>query len=92
MNSPYCLSMFHPKAMEIRFYADAGKIAERLDLKSLTGVVRNCRNISKSDMVLNDYLPEISVDPQTYQVFADGELLTCDPAVELPLTQRYFLF
>jgi len=72
--------------------ADAGKIAERLDLKSLTGVVRNCRNISKSDMVLNDYLPEISVDPQTYQVFADGELLTCDPAVELPLTQRYFLF
>ena len=70
---------------------DAG-VADQLDLKSMIGVVRGCRHIGKADMILNDYLPEISVDPQTYQVFADGELLTCEPASELPLAQRYFLF
>jgi urease subunit alpha len=43
-------------------------------------------------MILNDYQPDITVDPQTYQVHADGELLTCEPAEELPLAQRYFLF
>ncbi|PHS30559.1 MAG: urease subunit alpha [Methylophaga sp.] len=67
-------------------------IADKLGLKSMIGVVKNCRNISKSDMVLNDYQPNIEIDSQTYQVFADGELLSCEPAVELPLAQRYFLF
>ena len=67
-------------------------IAEKLGLKSMIGVVKNCRNISKSDMILNDYQPVIEVDSQTYQVYADGELLTCEPATELPLAQRYFLF
>jgi urease subunit alpha len=67
-------------------------IAEQLGLKSMIGVVENCRNVTKSDMVLNDYQPNIEVDSQTYQVFADGELLTCEPADELPLAQRYFLF
>jgi urease subunit alpha len=43
-------------------------------------------------MVHNNYQPEIEVDPQTYQVKADGELLTCEPAEQLPLTQKYFLF
>ena len=43
-------------------------------------------------MVLNDATPEMSVDPETYEVRADGELLTCEPASELPLAQRYFLF
>jgi urease subunit alpha len=71
--------------------ADAG-IAAELELKSLIGVVKNCRNIKKSDMILNDYQPDIHVDSQTYEVFADGELLTCEPATELPLAQRYFLF
>jgi urease subunit alpha len=70
---------------------DAG-VPETLGLKSLIGVVKGCRNITKADMVLNDYQPEITVDPQTYQVYADGELLTCEPATELPLAQRYFLF
>ena len=55
-------------------------------------MVRNCRNISKADMVLNDYQPEIEVDPQTYQVKADGQLLICEPAAVLPMAQRYFLF
>lgn len=70
---------------------DAG-IQQQLGLKSLIGVVKNCRNVSKSDMVLNDYQPEIEVDPQTYQVKADGQLLTCEPAESLPMAQRYFLF
>ncbi len=70
----------------------AAGVHEQLELKNLIGVVKECRNISKADMRLNDYQPQISVDPQTYQVRADGELLTCEPANELPLAQRYFLF
>ncbi|MEL6747836.1 MAG: urease subunit alpha, partial [Pseudomonadota bacterium] len=55
--------------------------------------IRNVRGgISKKSMVLNDATPEISVHPETYEVRADGELLTCDPATELPMAQRYFLF
>jgi urease subunit alpha len=50
------------------------------------------RALRKSDMILNDYLPRIEVDPQTYEVRADGQLLTCEPASVLPLAQRYFLF
>ncbi|WP_075601921.1 urease subunit alpha [Saccharicrinis aurantiacus] len=55
-------------------------------------VVKNCRNISKLDMKLNDTLPEITVDPETYKVIADGEHLTCDPANKVPLAQLYNLF
>jgi len=82
-------------ATRMTFVSQAAKedgIAEKLDLKSMIGVVKNCRNIKKSDMILNDYQPVIEVDAQTYQVFADGKLLTCEPAVKLPLAQRYFLF
>ena len=50
------------------------------------------RTISKADMVHNDYCPDIEVDPETYEVRADGELLTCEPAEELPMAQRYFMF
>ena len=50
------------------------------------------RDIGKADMVLNDWTPEIEVDPETYEVRADGERLTCEPATELPLAQRFFLF
>ena len=71
--------------------SDAG-IVDRLGLQSLVGVVSNCRQVNKADMVLNDYQPVIDVDPQTYQVRADGELLTCEPAEVLPMAQRYFLF
>ncbi|CAH7252632.1 Urease subunit alpha [Vibrio chagasii] len=72
--------------------AKAQNIDKQLGLKSLIGVVSNCRNISKADMKLNDWMPKIEVDSQTYQVRADGELLTCEPAEELPMAQRYFLF
>ncbi|MFM1891799.1 MAG: urease subunit alpha [Pseudomonadota bacterium] len=72
--------------------AHDASLHQQLGLQSRIGVVRNCRNIGKADMVLNDYLPKIEVDPQTYEVRADGELLTCEPAEELPLAQRYCLF
>ena len=54
--------------------------------------VRGCRALGKKDMVLNAALPKIEVDPETYEVRADGELLTSEPAEVLPLAQRYFLF
>ncbi|ROH86173.1 urease subunit alpha [Pseudomethylobacillus aquaticus] len=54
--------------------------------------VRDCRGVQKTDMVLNDALPVIDVDPETYVVRADGELLVCEPASVLPMAQRYFLF
>ena len=53
---------------------------------------KGTRAIGKTDMIHNDALPQIEVDPQTYEVRADGELLTCEPATVLPLAQRYFLF
>ena len=55
-------------------------------------VVKGTREVTKADMRLNDYCPAVEVDPQTYEVRADGELLTCEPAEVLPLAQRYFLF
>ncbi|MEA2078490.1 MAG: urease subunit alpha [Pseudomonadota bacterium] len=70
----------------------AAGMAEQLALTKSLAAVSNTRTVRKADMVHNSYQPDIEVDPQTYQVRADGELLTCEPAVELPLAQRYFLF
>ena len=70
---------------------DAG-LPETLGLKKQIGVVKGCRSVQKTDLIHNDYLPDIEVDPQTYQVKADGVLLWCEPADVLPMTQRYFLF
>ncbi|MBU8545981.1 MULTISPECIES: urease subunit alpha [Roseomonadaceae] len=69
-----------------------GGIAERLGLQRPMLVVANTRQIGKRDMVLNDALPKIEVDAETYEVRADGELLVCEPATVLPMAQRYFLF
>ncbi|HEX4386533.1 MAG TPA: urease subunit alpha [Myxococcales bacterium] len=63
-----------------------------LGLRKQLSAVRNCRNLGKRDMKLNDALPQMSVDPETYQVRADGVLLTCEPASSLPLAQLYSLF
>lgn len=63
-----------------------------LGLRKQIGIVKNTRNIGKKDLIHNDYLPQIEVDPQTYKVYADGLLLTCEPADILPFSQRYFLF
>jgi urease subunit alpha len=54
--------------------------------------VRNVRTLRKSDLIHNDYQPRMEVDPETYEVRADGELLICEPATVLPMAQRYFLF
>ena len=70
---------------------DAG-VPGQLGLKNLVGKVANCRSVTKSGMILNDYQPVIEVDPQNYQVKADGQLLICEPAEVLPMAQRYFLF
>ncbi len=68
-------------------------VAGTLGLARETVAVRNTRGgISKHDMVLNDYCPAMEVDPETYEVRADGELLTCEPATELSMAQRYFLY
>jgi urease subunit alpha len=68
-------------------------VAQRCGLSKAVLAVRNTRGrIGKRDMVLNDALPEIDVDPETYEVRADGELLVCEPARVLPMAQRYFLF
>jgi urease subunit alpha len=63
-----------------------------LGLTKQFSIVRGCRDIGKRHMKLNDTLPKLAIDPETYQVRADGELLTCAPATTLPLTQRYSLF
>ena len=67
-------------------------VPERLGLRRRAMAVKGTRSIGKSNMVLNDYAPVMEVDSQTYEVRADGVLLTCEPADVLPLAQRYFLF
>ncbi|NGZ98646.1 MAG: urease subunit alpha [Nitrospira sp. WS110] len=68
------------------------EIPKRLGLQKRIAAVTNCRSIKKRDLKLNDYLPRIEVDPETYVVTADGVRLACEPAVVLPMAQRYFLF
>jgi urease subunit alpha len=69
-----------------------GGIGERLGLRKPLAAVRACRSVRKADMIHNGYTPRMAVDAQTYEVRADGVLLTCEPAASLPMTQRYFLF
>jgi urease subunit alpha len=80
-----CISFVSNAAFE-------GGIAEKLGLSRAVLPVTGTRGIGKAQMKLNDALPDISVDPETYEVRADGELLACEPATELPLAQRYFLY
>jgi urease subunit alpha len=82
-------------ATSVSFVSQAaieGGIGARLQLRKRLVSVLGTRRLGKTDMVLNDYLPLMEVDPQTYEVRADGQLLTCEPATVLPLAQRYFLF
>jgi urease alpha subunit len=67
-------------------------LAEKLGLQKRIIPVRGCRSITKKDMIHNDGTPVIEVNPETYEVKVDGETITCEPATELPMTQRYFLF
>jgi urease alpha subunit len=70
----------------------AANVGERYGLAKTLAAVRGTRTVSKRDMVHNDWQPHVTVDPETYQVVADGQLLTCEPATVLPMAQRYFLF
>jgi urease subunit alpha len=67
-------------------------LREKLGLKKRAVAVNHCRGLSKRDMINNDALPRMEIDPETYEVRADGVLLTCEPAQVLPMAQRYFLF
>ncbi len=80
-----CLTFVSEAAMN-------NNVKEKYGLQRNLSACKNTRNIRKSDMVLNDWMPVVTVDPQTYEVRADGELLTCEPATELPLAQLYNLF
>jgi urease len=62
------------------------------DLEKRVEAVSGVRGLTKLDMKLNDALPNIDVDPETYKVTADGEVLTCQPALKVPLSRNYFLF
>jgi urease subunit alpha len=72
--------------------AIAQGIPERFGLQKSIAVAKNIRSVKKQHMIHNDYAPKMEIDAQTYAVRADGLLLTCEPAVNLPMTQRYFLF
>jgi urease subunit alpha len=74
-----------------RIAAEDG-LALRLGLRKTVATVRGCRGLTKAAMVNNSYCPRIEVDPETYEVRADGQALTCEPARVLPMAQRYFLF
>jgi urease alpha subunit len=67
-------------------------IGSELGLQKQIAPVANCRHLTKADMIHNDFLPKIAVDPETYEVRVDGEVITCEPAATLPMSQRYFLF
>ena len=80
-----CLTFVSKASME-------ENIKEKYGLEKTLVTVENCRNITKKDMVFNDKTPEITVDPETYEVKADGQSITSKPAKKLPLTQLYNLF
>jgi len=67
-------------------------ISKNLGLERRSVAVKNTRKLGKKDLPLNDYLPKMEVNPETYEVRADGKLLTCEPAEVLPMAQRYFMF
>ena len=84
--------MSHSSVTFVSQAAIDSNVRGQLNLNKRLVPVRNTRTISKASMILNTLQPKIEVDPQNYHVYADGELLTCEPATVLPLAQRYFLF
>ncbi len=70
----------------------AAGIPEQLGLRKQISAVQGCRNVKKGDLIHNGYAPRMEIDPETYAVRADGQLLVCEPATVLPMAQRYFLF
>ena len=84
-----------PSSLAVSFVSQAAYdngLADRLELTKRLAPVKDCRGVKKTDLVHNDILPRIEVNPETYEVKADGRILTCEPATVLPLSQKYFLF
>src|SRR5689334_24179919 len=84
-----------PAATSLAFLSKAALesgVARKLGLAKRAIAVENCRRIGKKDLIHNSATPHLEVDPETYEVRADGELLACEPAALLPMAQRYFLF
>tara|TARA_R110002074_G_scaffold184869_9_gene350269 strand:- start:1768 stop:3477 length:1710 start_codon:yes stop_codon:yes gene_type:complete len=92
MFGAYGTALRHTSVSFVSAAAQAAGIGTTLGLSKQTVAVKNTRSIGKADMVLNDALPQIDVHPETYEVRADGVLLTCQPADVLPMAQRYFMF
>ena len=92
MFGAYGSALRHTSVSFVSGAAQAAGIGQTLGLTKQTIAVRNTRTIGKADMILNDALPEVEVHPETYEVRADGVLLTCQPATVLPMAQRYFMF
>jgi urease subunit alpha len=85
-------ALFHTCATFVSRLSLENKTIQGYGLNKIVLPVRNCRNISKKDMIHNDATPQIDVNPETYEVKVDSELISCEPMKELPLAQRYFLF
>lgn len=84
-----------PSSLAVSFVSQAAYdngLSDRLELTKRLAPVKGCRGVKKTDLVHNDILPRIEVNPETYEVKADGRILTCEPATVLPLSQKYFLF
>jgi urease subunit alpha len=92
MFGAYGSALRHTSVSFISGAAEAAGLRDQLGLAKQTVAIKNVRKIGKADMVLNAALPKIDVHPETYEVRADGVLLTCEPAETLPMAQRYFMF
>ncbi|MHB1628763.1 MAG: urease subunit alpha [Bacilli bacterium] len=95
MGRPMFAAFGNARGRSLTFVSQAAyedRIQEQLGLRKTVLPVKNCRNIGKKDMVGNSATPRIEVNPETYEVKADGVLLTCEPAQTVPMAQRYFLF
>jgi urease subunit alpha len=92
MFGAYGRSLYESSITFVSEAAFAGQIQQRFQLQKKIMPVRNCRAITKKDMIHNDATPRIDVNPETYEVKVDGDAITCEPATVLPMAQRYFLF
>lgn len=92
MFGAYGKSVEHSAVCFVSAAAQVDGIGDKLGLSKQTVAVQNTRNIGKSHLIHNTATPHIEVNPETYEVRANGEILTCEPATELPMAQRYFLF
>lgn len=87
-----CLGKTKTSMTFISSISKKNNIVKKLKLNNLIGIVKNCRNIKKKNMILNTLTPKIKVDPQTYKVSINNKIITCQPMKLLPMTHRYFLF